>query len=145
MNLMRNAFGLIVGIVVGGVLNMALVTLGPQVIPPPDGVDPTDVESMKNSAHLLEPRHFVFPFLAHALGTLVGAMIAFMIAEGRRMLFGLAVGGFFLVGGIMASSMIPAPTWFVVVDLALAYIPMAWLGTRIGGRISASSTVSAEE
>jgi hypothetical protein len=30
--------------------------------------------------HLFEPRHFVMPFLAHALGTLAGALAAFLIA-----------------------------------------------------------------
>jgi hypothetical protein len=43
------------------------------------------------------------------------------------------VGGFFLVGGIAASAMIPAPTWFKALDVVLAYLPMAWLGGRIGG------------
>jgi hypothetical protein len=27
--------------------------------------------------------------------------------------------------------MLPAPIWFVVLDLAVAYIPMGWLGWRI--------------
>jgi len=26
--------------------------------------------------------------------------------------------------------MLPAPMWFNVVDIALAYIPMAWIGGR---------------
>jgi hypothetical protein len=144
MNILRNAFGLIVGVIVGSLLNMALVTLGPQVIPPPEGVDLTDVEALKNSAHLLVPKHFVFPFLAHALGTLVGSLIAFLIATDRKIIFGMAVGGFFLVGGIMASAMIPAPIWFVVLDLVAAYIPMAWLGTRIGGSMSERSSTLRE-
>ena len=28
----------------------------------------------------------------------------------------------------MAARMIPAPAWFVVVDLAAAYFPFGWLG-----------------
>ena len=31
-----------------------------------------------------------------------------------------------------ASFMIPAPTWFIALDLLAAYIPMAWLGIRMG-------------
>ena len=52
---------------------MALVTASPLVIPPPAGVDVSDPQSLSESIHLFEPKHFVFPFLAHALGTLVGA------------------------------------------------------------------------
>jgi hypothetical protein len=43
----------------------------------------------------------------------------------------LTVGGLHLVGGIAAAFMIPAPAWFIVVDLVVAYLPMAWLGGRI--------------
>jgi len=31
-------------------------------------------------------------------------------------------------GGIGAVAMIPAPLWFSVLDLLLAYLPAAWLG-----------------
>lgn len=31
----------------------------------------------------------------------------------------------------MAVQMIPAPLWFDVLDLALAYLPMAWLGYQL--------------
>ena len=30
---------------------------------------------------------------------------------------------------------IPAPAWFVALDLCAAYLPMAWVGTRIGARV----------
>ena len=84
--------------------------------------------------HLFETRHFVFPFLAHALGTLVGAYVAVMIAGGNRMKFSMAVGGLFLLGGITNVIMLPAPGWFIGVDLIGAYIPMAWIGGRLTGR-----------
>jgi hypothetical protein len=49
------------------------------------------------------------------------------------MTLALAVGGLHLMGGIAAAFMIPAPVWFVVLDLTLAYLPMAWLGGRLAG------------
>jgi hypothetical protein len=30
--------------------------------------------------------------------------------------------------------MIPAPTWFVALDLLVAYFPMAWLGIQVSTR-----------
>jgi hypothetical protein len=30
--------------------------------------------------------------------------------------------------------MIPAPAWFIALDLVVAYLPMAWLATRVGNR-----------
>ena len=35
--------------------------------------------------------------------------------------------------------MIPAPTWFIVLDLLAAYLPMAWLGIQIGTRMKQGS------
>jgi len=84
----------------------------------------------------LEFKYFIFPFLAHALGTLVGAIIAGSIAVNHKMKFSLAIGVLFLIGGIMVNYMLPGPTWFAAIDILLAYIPMAWLGGKIALKYS---------
>lgn len=131
--ILRNILAVVAGVVIGGLVNMGLITLGPSIIPPPQGIDPTDMESLAANVHLLQPKHFIFPFLAHALGTLFGALIAAKIAVSHQMKFALGIGAFFLVGGIMAVKMIPGPTWFAAVDLLAAYIPMGWLGGTLAG------------
>ncbi|MFL5327859.1 MAG: hypothetical protein ACJ8C4_03005 [Gemmataceae bacterium] len=133
--ILRNICAVIIGVVLGGTVNMALITASPHVIPPPAGVDVTDAKSLAASIHLFEPKHFVFPFLAHALGTLVGALTAFLIAGSYRSVFAYVIGAIFLAGGIAACFMIPAPLWFIILDLAAAYIPMAWIGIQLGRRI----------
>lgn len=130
----RNVVAFLLGIIAGTVVNMALVSLGPVVIPPPAGVNMSDAASLSSSIHLLEPRHFVFPFLAHALGTFTGAAVAFLVAASRRFAMALGVGVFFLLGGVAASTMIRAPMWFIALDLLLAYLPPAWLGGRVASR-----------
>jgi len=139
MNILRNVLACVVGFMLGSGVNMALVMLSPSVIPPPEGVDVTDSEALRNSIHLFEAKHFVFPFLAHALGALVGSLVAFLVAVSHKTPLAFAVGALFLIGGIAASFMIPAPTWFIVLDLVGAYIPMAWLGARIGSRLLSKS------
>lgn len=131
-NTVKNGVGILLGIVVGGVVNMGLVILGPLLIPPPEGIDMTTVEGMTAGMELLGPQHFLSPWLAHALGTFVGALTTYKIAASHRQAAAYLIGGFYLVGGIAASSMIPAPLWFVVLDLVGAYIPMAWLALRVG-------------
>ena len=135
-SLLRNILGVVVGLVIGGFVNMALVTVSPSLIPPPVGVDVNDAESLAKGIQLFEPRHFIMPFLAHALGTLVGALVAYLIAATYRLQMAYVVGAVFLCGGVAASFMIPAPTWFIALDLLAAYLPMAWLGIQIGSRIS---------
>jgi hypothetical protein len=132
--LLRNVAALLAGVVIGGTVNMALVVLGPSLIPPPAGVDVSDAESLRRSIHLFEPRHFVMPFLAHAAGTLAGALAAHLIAVTHKLPIALAIGGVFLCGGVAASFMIPAPAWFIALDLLGAYMPMAWLGSRLGAQ-----------
>lgn len=134
-NIARNILAVLAGIILGGAVNMTLITLGPSLIPPPAGVDVTKAESLAKAIHLFEPRHFVMPFIAHALGTFVGACIAYAIAATSRAKFAYFIGVFTLIGGIAASVMIPAPKWFIALDLIVAYIPMAWLSTQIGKRV----------
>ena len=131
---LKNVLAVIVGFVVGSIANMILVTVGPVVIPPPDGVDVTNVESIRSSMHLFEFKHFIFPFLAHSLGTLVGAYLAALIAASCRLAVAMVVGGLFLIGGIVNVVLIGGPVLFNVVDLVGAYIPMAWIGARLTGR-----------
>jgi hypothetical protein len=136
-NLLRNVLALVAGVVVGGVVNMALITISPSLIPPPPGVDVTKAESLSNAMHLFEPRHFVMPFLAHAFGTLAGALAAYLIAATHKAPIAYVIGALFLCGGVAASFMIPAPAWFIALDLLAAYLPMAWLGVQLGARIQA--------
>jgi hypothetical protein len=135
MSALRTILALVVGLVVGSVVNGTIVAFGSSLIPAPAGADMTTVEGLTASMHLLEPKHFVVPFLAHALGTLMGALVGASIATLRRSIVAYAIGVLFLCGGIAASVMIPAPLWFIVVDLAAAYIPMAWLGLTIANRV----------
>lgn len=128
---LRNALALIAGIVSGSVVNLLLVYVGTRVFPAPEGVDPMDAESIRANLHLLGPRHFVFPFLAHAVGTLDGAMVAGLVGKPRGGWPALAVGAWFLLAGIAVAVMIPAPPWFIALDLVAAYLPMAWLGARL--------------
>ena len=138
-NLLRNVLAVVAGIAIGGVVNMALITLSPSLIPPPAGVDVTDAESLGKAMHLFEPRHFVMPFLAHAVGTFAGALAAYLIAATYNAPIAYAIGAFFLCGGVAASFLIPAPTWFIALDLLGAYLPMAWLGIQIGARMKPGS------
>ena len=111
------------------------ITLLPVLIPPPTGVDVNNAESLSKAMYLFEPRHFVMPFLAHAVGTLAGALAAYLIAATYKPQMAYVIGAVFLCGGVAASFMIPAPAWFIALDLLAAYLPMAWLSIQIGTRV----------
>lgn len=133
-SVVRNILAVIIGLAIGSAVNMGLILISGSVIPPPEGADATTMEGLKESMHLFEPKHFIFPFLAHALGTLAGAFIAALIAASRKMTFAVVIGAFFLIGGIVNVYLLPSPTWFGIVDILGAYIPMAWIGGKLATR-----------
>lgn len=127
----RLIIAILVGIIVGSALNMGLVILN-SVLVPLEGIDFSDMEQLKEAMKLFEPEHFILPWMAHALGTLVGAFTATKIVRGKTHWPALLIGALFFVGGIMVAKDLPAPTWFNTVDLVFAYFPMAYLGYRWG-------------
>lgn len=127
----RNILAVIAGIVAGGAVNMSIIMIGGAIIPPPEGADMTTVEGMKAAMPLLGAQHFLMPFLAHSIGTFAGALIAAMIAASHKLKIAIALGVFYLLGGLTAAMLIPAPAWFIAADLILAYIPTAYLAGKL--------------
>lgn len=132
--ILKNILAVLAGLVVGSIVNMGLIYLGTAIIPPPEGADVTTTEGLKATMHLFEAKNFITPFVAHAGGTLVGALVAAMIAANNKLKFAMAIGALFMIGGIMAVASLPSPMWFNVLDLVGAYIPMAWLGHKFATR-----------
>ena len=135
----RNVAAVVAGVLLGSAVNMGLIMISGQVIPPPPGVNVADMESLRASMHLFEPKHFLFPFLAHALGALAGGFFASLLAATHRMKFALAVSVFFLAGGIASCFMLPAPAWFIALDLVGAYLPMGWLAGKLSEKVRPSA------
>lgn len=134
-SILRNILSILAGFIGGSAVNMALISASGSIIPPPEGADLSTNEGLIASIHLFEPKHFIMPFLAHALGTFAGAYLAARIAASHKMTFALVIGFLFLLGGIGAVYMIPAPLWYDVIDLVLAYIPMAFIAGKFALRL----------
>jgi hypothetical protein len=125
--IIRNVLAVFLGWLGGSAVNMGLIQIGSSIYPI-EGIDPTDMEALAKVMPTLTPEYFIYPFLGHALGTLVGAIIAGLIAATNKMKFSLTIGVLFLVGGLIVNYLLPGPIWFTVLDLVVAYLPMGWLG-----------------
>ena len=132
--ILKNILAVILGWAVGSVVNMGLILLGHNIFPI-EGVDPNDMNAFAEIMPTLGSKYFIFPFLAHALGTLTGALVAYSIADTHKIKMAMVIGVLFLIGGIAINYMLPGPIWFAVLDIVLAYIPMAWLGTKVGRQL----------
>jgi hypothetical protein len=136
--IIRNVLALLGGAAIGGLVNGSIIMISGNIIPPPAGVDVTTEAGLKAGLHLFEPKHFLMPFLAHAIGTFVGALACVRIAVSMKMVLALMIGVLFFAGGAQMVMILPAPMWFNVTDLALAYIPMAFLAAKLGSTQTAN-------
>jgi hypothetical protein len=92
------------------------------------------MEGLKATMHLFEPKHFLIPFLVHAPGTFFGALLAALIAASQKLGLALVIGVIFLAEGIWMVMSLPSPLGFSDSVVVVAYIPMAYLGTKLGMR-----------
>ena len=130
-SIILNSIAILGGLVLGGVVNMGLISLGAELIPPPAGADVSTMEALEKAMPLFMPKHFVFPFLAHTLGTLAGAVFAAKVAATHKLIIAFVIGVAFLAGGIAMVFSLPSPIWFNSLDLIVAYLPMAYLGYKV--------------
>lgn len=136
LQIIRNVLGLILGVLIGGLINAELVKIGHSVYPIKN-LDPNDSEAYIKLIPTLDKQYFIFPFIAHALGTLIGSSITAFVAFNKKILFAFLIGFIFLLGGIIMMVFTKGkPIWFCSIDLVLAYLPMAWLGGKTGLFIS---------
>ena len=135
MNLiLKNVLAVVAGIILGSIVNMAIISISGSISPLPEGVDPNDIESIKANIQNYSTGNLLLPIVAHALGTLTGAFVAAKLAATSHKALALAIGAFFLLGGIYMAYLIPeAPMWMKATDILQAYIPMAWLGWSLAG------------
>lgn len=133
--IIRNILAIIVGWIVGSIVNMGLVNVGHAIFPL-EGINSNDMEALALVMPTLSYEYFIFPLAAHALGTFIGAATASVIATTQKMKFAIGIGLLFLLGGVLVNYMLPGPLWFTITDLLLAYIPMSWLGGKIGIQFS---------
>lgn len=129
---LRNILAVIAGWFFGSVVNMSIISFYPSIFPLPEQIIEGDMQSLIDNAHLLETPHLISVFLAHGLGTLVGAFLATKIGVSRHLLLSMIIGVLFLLGGIAINAMLNfTPLSFSIIDILLAYTPMAWVGWRL--------------
>jgi hypothetical protein len=127
----QNTLAVIAGIVIGSSINMTIVLKGHLLIAMPEGADVTTEAGLKASLHLFQPKHFIMPFLAHALGTLGGSLVVAKMAATNPFRYAMAIGVVFMLGGIINAFTLPGPVCFDIVDILGAYLPMSYLALKL--------------
>ena len=128
----KNIGIVILGIIIGMIVNMGLIIVGGMIVPLSENINPMNAIN-------LDFKYFIFPFLAHSIGTLSGSFIVSKISKNSHIIMPLIVGLYFLSGGLYMATILPAPTWFISLDVVLCYIPMALFGWKISKQVSGLS------
>ncbi len=147
MKILKNILAVILGIVIGSLVNMLIIIVSYGFVTYPEGVVPmgmgdffdpvamqTTFDSIKANIDKFGFSHYIMPFLAHALGTMAGAFIAAKVAATKKMVFAYVIGAWFLLGGIVNALDLGMGFVAMGIDILLAYIPFAYLGGKIATR-----------
>ena len=132
LHILKRTIVIFISLFSGAMLNGAIINISSKVIAPPKGFDLNTAEGLQAAMPHMGPEHFLFPFLAHALGTLISALLITRFLKSQQFVFAMMAGILFMLGGISMVIMLPeTPIWFILVDLIGAYIPMAYLGYKL--------------
>ena len=119
--ILKNIGIVILSIIIGMIINIGLIIIGGMIFPLSENFKPMNAINW-------DLKYFIFPFLAHSIGTLSGAFVASKLSRNYHIIIPGIVGLYFLSGGIYMVTILPAPIWFICLDLIICYIPMCLLG-----------------
>lgn len=128
----RNIVAVIAGIAAGILIMTIILTISMALSGLPEGVTINTTEELDAFARTASIGWFIGPFLAHLIGTLAGAFICSKIAVGQWLALAMAVGVFFLIGGVIQRVDMYHPLIITILDIG-GYLPMAWLGWKLAG------------
>jgi hypothetical protein len=140
--MMRSLLTVISGLIIGRFAIRLFEWIGHKVVPPPVDLKIENFDALRAYVASAPPKVFYLLLAAWAGGAFVGGFVAGLVAERRKELHAFVVG---LIQTALAGwqlSMIPHPTWVVVIGLTL-FVPFAWLGGRIlAGEPEATATAT---
>jgi hypothetical protein len=138
--MLRKTVAIILGLVAGGIFNMALIQVSHVMYPLPEGIDPNDFEQFRAhvESHGMPTGALIVVLLAHAGGSLVSGLVCGLIAKRGWYTAAIALGLVWTAGGVAMLYMLPSPTWFAICDVLL-YVPAALVGVVIGAAITGGS------
>ena len=126
--MLRNIGAVILGLIVGMIVNMLILQINSLFFPLPENVDPTDYEALKTAMQSQPALAWIGVMAAHLGQAFVGGWVAARMGISRPVLLALIVGGLSLAGGIANAVMLSTPAW-TWIEMPL-YLVVAWLAGK---------------
>lgn len=125
--MLRRILAVVAGLVVAMAVVFLVEALGGIVFPDPPGMDPANPDSVRDNMANVTVGALAFVLAAYALGAAAGSYVVGRLIGPGDWLWGLAAGGFVMLGAIANIYRIAHPMWFVVAA-PLVVIGAAFLG-----------------
>lgn len=134
----RSILAVVAGLIVGGLIVAGIEYIGHIIYPPPEGLDLTDPEAIREFASAAPTSARLVVLLAWFLGPFGGGWLAARLAPRSPMPHALIVGAFFLVGDVVNLITIPSPVWMWIGGLVAPPLAAYLAGRTVGakGRIT---------
>lgn len=128
----KNILVIILAIAAGMIAMMVGHQISNVILPPPEGMDVSNMESFVANAHKLTTGHWFLALISHAFGPLVSGFIVakFSATHHRPLLWIVAIA--WIIAGVLNLMAIPHPLWFKIADI-LMYLPMTFVGAKLSG------------
>lgn len=134
MLVLWNVLGVVAGVVVGSVANLALLTLNMTVLfPAPPGMDGTDPAALEAYVAGLPAAALLVVVLAHNAQALIGGWVAARVGASAPVVLGLVIGGLTALGSAYNLATLPGPAWM------WADVPLNLAAGYLGGALVAAS------
>ena len=128
----RSVLAVVVGMLSAFVMIALVQVIGVRVYPPPTGMDPTNLESMKAVMARIPLGALLFVLLSYTAGSVAGGWVAARFAPKGRMMHAMSVAALLFGAGLVNLMTIPHPVWFWVASSALYWLG-AWSGAQAAG------------
>lgn len=123
----RRLIAFFIGITVA-VISFSLVEkLDAKLYPIPDNIDPNDLNAMKSYVAHLPNTALMILLSGWIIGSFICGFVVALINKSPNRTPAYIAGLFLTTAGIVDLFMIPHPTWFVVIGMAV-FIPFTLLG-----------------
>lgn len=125
--MIRNIISVFIGLLIGNIAIALLHYMGLFFFPLPEGIDMSDIESIKQYILVAPNGALLMVMFAHLGGTFLGAIAAGFFSNNKLVAY--IIGAFFTVAGGYNLFILPHPWWFWIE--MFFYFPAAILGSQI--------------
>ena len=98
--------------------------------PPPANIDFSDKAALTAYMENLSAMAFVWLLLSWMAGTFIAGIVGALVNRSASKNSAIIIGVILALGSIINMTMIPHPTWLIIVA-SVAYVPTAYAGARL--------------